>query len=66
MDAKLHRALDTVGNVQKALLLIPTAGKDVPYCGIRGLSDPQQLRLQLCSTHEHDKWKKQIQAVKPK
>jgi hypothetical protein len=37
---------------------------DVPYRGIRGLPDPEQLYLQLRSTHKHDEWEKQIQAVK--
>jgi hypothetical protein len=45
MDAELHHVPDTVGNVQEALLSVPTMGMDVPYCGICGLLDPQQLHL---------------------
>jgi hypothetical protein len=65
MDAELHHISDAVGIVQEALLPVPTVGEDVPCRGLCGLLDPQQLRLQLCSTHEHDEWEKQIQVVKP-
>jgi hypothetical protein len=40
-------------------------GMEIPYRGVHGLLDPQQLRLQLYSTRKHDEWEKQMQAVKP-
>jgi hypothetical protein len=40
MDAELHRVLDTVGNVQEALLSVDTAGVDIPRRGVGSLSDP--------------------------
>jgi hypothetical protein len=42
------------------LLSILAVGVDIPRYGVCSLPDHQQLRLQLCSTYEHDKLKKQI------
>jgi hypothetical protein len=42
----------------EALLLVLAVGMDIPYHGVRGLLDPQQLCLQLCSTRKHDEWEK--------
>jgi hypothetical protein len=39
---------------------------DVPRRGVRGLPDPQQLHLQLCSTHEHNECEKRMQSFKSK
>jgi hypothetical protein len=66
MDAELHRVSDAVGDVQEALLPVHTAGVDVPRRSVRGLSDPQQLHLQLCPTYEHNEYKKQMQSFKSK
>jgi hypothetical protein len=66
MDAKLHHIPDMVGDVQEALLLVCTTSMDVPHHIVRSLPDPQQLRLQLCLTYEHNEYEKQMQSFKSK
>jgi hypothetical protein len=54
MDAEFHRVPNTIGEIQEVLLLIHIAGMDENHRSICSLLDPQQLRLQLCSTHERN------------
>jgi hypothetical protein len=64
MDAELHCVPDAVREIQEAFLLVHIAGVDLPCHNMYSFLDPQQLCLQLCSTHGHNEREKRMQSIK--